>query len=283
MGPLWLREVGTGERLFDLALTRARATGAVGVLPVVLFHVALDEAAGGRWAQARATFDEAIRLGREMGVRTPLAGSLARLAMVEARAGSEAAARSHAEEALEIARASGTHLFTIWSLMALGELELSRGDVGAALETFDRLEQTIHERGIADADLSPAPERVELHLRAGEREPAERAAAPFIALAEVKGQPWAMARAARCAAMLCDDDELDEAFGKALALHTRTHDAFETARTQLAYGSRLRRAGRRQQAREHLRAALATFERLGAEPWADTADHELRATGETAT
>ncbi|HEX2588089.1 MAG TPA: AAA family ATPase [Gaiellales bacterium] len=282
MGPLWLREVGAGEHLIERALATARATGAVGVLPTILLHVGIDEAAGDRWAQARATFDEAIRLGREMGVRTPLAGSLARLALVEARAGSEAAARAHAEEALEIAGDLGTHLYTIWALMALGDLELGRGDLGAALETFHRFEQTLREHGIADADLSPAPELVELHLRAGDRERAEQAAAPFITLAEVKGQPWARARAARCTALLGGDDELDAAFGTALELHARTHDVFETARTQLAYGSRLRRAGRRQQAREQLRAALATFERLGAEPWVDQADHELRATGETA-
>ena len=52
------------------------------------------------------------------------------------------------------------------------------------------------------------------------------------------------------------------------------------ARTQLSYGSHLRRTRRRADARPLLRAALATFERC-AVPWADRAAAELDATGET--
>jgi DNA-binding CsgD family transcriptional regulator len=64
-------------------------------------------------------------------------------------------------------------------------------------------------------------------------------------------------------------------------LHEQTPDAFETARTRLAYGERLRRARNRVRAREQLRGALACFERLGAAPWAERARTELAATGET--
>jgi DNA-binding NarL/FixJ family response regulator len=56
---------------------------------------------------------------------------------------------------------------------------------------------------------------------------------------------------------------------------------FERARTELCLGERRRRAGRRVDARVPLRAALSTFEELGARPWADRARAELRACGET--
>ncbi|MDX6538061.1 MAG: hypothetical protein QOD37_2402, partial [Gaiellales bacterium] len=56
----------------------------------------------------------------------------------------------------------------------------------------------------------------------------------------------------------------------------------ERARTELAYGERLRRVRRRGDARSHLRDAHAAFRRLGAEPWAERARLELAATGETA-
>ena len=69
---------------------------------------------------------------------------------------------------------------------------------------------------------------------------------------------------------------------EALALHAQTPDVFETARTRLAYGAHLRRARRRVRAREELRAAFEAFERLGARGWADQAEAELAATGETA-
>src|SRR5919204_1864310 len=45
-------------------------------------------------------------------------------------------------------------------------------------------------------------------------------------------------------------------------------------------GRLLRRDGLRREARDHLHPALATFERLGALPWAEAAASELRATGE---
>ena len=56
--------------------------------------------------------------------------------------------------------------------------------------------------------------------------------------------------------------------------------AFEAARTRLCWGERLRRTRRRSDARELLRSALTTFERVGAAPWADRARDELRAAGE---
>ena len=55
----------------------------------------------------------------------------------------------------------------------------------------------------------------------------------------------------------------------------------EEARSRLCHGERLRRAGRRVQARAQLRAALALFERMRCEPWAERTESELRASGET--
>ncbi|MGW1887650.1 helix-turn-helix transcriptional regulator [Streptomyces sp. NPDC001970] len=54
---------------------------------------------------------------------------------------------------------------------------------------------------------------------------------------------------------------------------------FDWARICLAYGERLRRAKAGVEAREHLGAALSTFERLGAAPWSARAANELRASG----
>jgi DNA-binding CsgD family transcriptional regulator len=134
--------------------------------------------------------------------------------------------------------------------------------------------------GIADVDLSPAPELVESYLRLGRTADAAAAATDFVAAAEAKGQPWSLARAARCQGLLAD--EFEPLFHDALRLHALTPDVFEAARTQLAYGARLRRSRRRVRAREELRAALHSFERLGAEAWSDQARAELAATGETA-
>ncbi|MFE2687285.1 helix-turn-helix transcriptional regulator [Streptomyces mirabilis] len=51
------------------------------------------------------------------------------------------------------------------------------------------------------------------------------------------------------------------------------------ARPRSRYGERLRRAKATQAARDQLNAALTTFTRLGASPWAHRARSELRASG----
>jgi DNA-binding CsgD family transcriptional regulator len=116
-------------------------------------------------------------------------------------------------------------------------------------------------------------------VRLGRREEALPVARRYRAEAAAKGQPWAMGRAERTMGVLGDD--FDPHFEASLAHHARTLDDFETARTRLAYGARLRRARRRVDARPHLHAALETFENLRATRWADLAAIELRATGET--
>jgi DNA-binding CsgD family transcriptional regulator len=85
--------------------------------------------------------------------------------------------------------------------------------------------------------------------------------------------------AARCRGLLASEDAFDAPFQEALASHA-DHDSFGVARTRLCYGQRLRRAGRRIDARDQLRAAHEGFNRLGARPWTERAAAELRATGE---
>ncbi len=130
--------------------------------------------------------------------------------------------------------------------------------------------------------LIGAPELVEAYLQVGRRDEADAAFAPLKAFAAGDAPAWAQAMAARCRALLADGDEAERAFEDALALLTNLNRRFDGARTQLLLGSLLRRQRRRGDARTRLRTAVETFERLGAEPWAERARVELRATGETA-
>jgi DNA-binding CsgD family transcriptional regulator len=57
---------------------------------------------------------------------------------------------------------------------------------------------------------------------------------------------------------------------------------FDLARARLCLGEALRRAGKRSDARHPLAQAHASFEQLGAAPWAKRAAAELAATGITA-
>ena len=281
-GPLWLRETDVSKALIDRTVEAARLRTAVGVLPQLLTHIAMANVAGNEWVEAQVRFDEAIRLARESGQRTILAGALSRYAWLSGRLGHEDEARGFADEALAIAREQDVVQCEIWTLQGLIELELVLGNVDAALTRTDELQAVIERQGIRDADLFPAPERVEILLRLGRTGDAAAEATAFADAAALKGQPWALARAARCTALVAVPEAIDDMFGMALELHERTPDVFETARTELAYGGRLRRAGRRVEARIALQHAIDVFDDFGAAPWSQLARTEYAATGETA-
>jgi DNA-binding CsgD family transcriptional regulator len=278
LGPLWLRERAEGRALVDRAIASARSEGALGALPFCLWLAARDAATSDRWAVAEALYEEAIRLARETGQATSLSAGLAGIACVYARQGREEACRAHAAEALDLTERLGLGFFRLWALDALAELELGLGNMGEAVARLEAKEQLLAERGIADPDVSPVPELVEALLRLDRTAAAQQRLAEFARRAEAKGQPWALARLARCRGLLDGSPDFEEA----LRLHELTPDGFEEARTRLCHGEWLRRARRRVAARVELRRALEMFDDLGAAPWADRARLELLATGETA-
>ena len=282
MGPIWLRETGEARALVDEAVETARQQAAIGVLPFLLNHTARDQAASDRWTAGQAGYHEAIRLARETGQRTELAAGLAGLAWLEARQGREEECRGHAAEARALCARLGVGLYEIWSIAALGDLELGLGRAQSALDHLEEQRARLETLGIVDVDLSPAAELVDAYLRLGRIDDAAATTETFAMQAQAKGQPWSLARLARCRGLLAPDDELERHFDEALRLHEQTPDLFETARTRLAFGSRLRRTRQRVRARQELRAALELFDRLGAAPWAELTRVELQATGETA-
>jgi DNA-binding CsgD family transcriptional regulator len=281
IAPLFLRQTSAGRSLLGHALQTARSRAAVGVLPMALNLIARDQATTESWAVAEATYQEAIDLARESGQQTGLAFGLAGLAWLQARRGREAEGRASAAEALELCGEMGTRLHEIWATAALGELELALGDAARAVVLFEHQQRLLDDLVITDPDLSPATELVEGYLIIGRYGDAQHVAARFSAAAEAKGQPWSQARALRAQGMLASEDDFAAAFERAIGLHEQTPDAFEAARTRLAFGQRLRRSRNRLLAREQLRVAVDDFDKIGARPWADRARAELAATGET--
>jgi DNA-binding CsgD family transcriptional regulator len=280
LAPMFLREAESGRSLIERALLAARARSAIGELPLVLNLIARDDATTDHWTSAEAAYREAITLARENDQRTDLAFGLSGLAWLLARRGDEEESRALADEALSLSQDLGTELHAIWATAALGDLELGLGNAAAAIKQFEHQQQLLDELAITDPDLSPAPELAEAYLRLGRDDDARRVGAEFLAQATAKGQPWSLARALRAFALVADEAAFAEAFEAAVDQQALTPDVFETARTQLAYGERLRRARNRVLARAQLRAALEEFERLGARPWAERARAELAATGE---
>ncbi|MDO8145167.1 AAA family ATPase [Isoptericola sp. 178] len=277
--PLFLRD-DSGESAVRPRVAEARRAATPAALPGLLFVIARYEATAESWHRAEADYTLAIEVARETGQTTELAASLAGRCWLASHQGNAELCRSDAEAAVDLCAQGDMQFFAAWVRFALGDLALSDGDAATAVEELSALQHLLAGQGLADPDLSPVPELVEALVRTGDVARAREIAPRFVAAAEGKGMPWALARARRTEGLLADDD-LDSPFLAALALHARTRDAFETARTRLAYGARLRRTGRRVDAREQLREALAGFESLGARRWADQTAAELTATGET--
>jgi len=86
-----------------------------------------------------------------------------------------------------------------------------------------------------------------------------------------------LAVAERARALVADDGM--EGFARAWTLHADSPDAFGRARTALAWGDALRRAGQRVESRELLEVARAAFEALGAVAWEEQAASALARSG----
>jgi DNA-binding CsgD family transcriptional regulator len=278
---LFLREAKAGRELLERALRHAREQAPTAALPSLLFLLGRDAAATDRWPLAHALYEEASRMARETTQSTRLAGILAGLAWLEALEGNEEQARTHAAEAGALAEQFGMSFFKAWSLIALGLLEMGLGHPEDALRRFRECAALLREIEIDDPDLSPVPEIVDALVRLGREKEAPMLLPDFEQAAAAKGQPFALARAARARALIAGSD-FPAHYEEALRHHRATPDVFEQARTQLYFGERLRRSRRKVDARKQLREALQVFDRLGAAPWAERALAELKVSGETA-
>lgn len=196
--------------------------------------------------------------------------------------GQESACRIHAAEAGTLAMQNDSPLLDVGVDHVLGLLELSLGNFGVAVWHLSRCAKRRENLGIEESYLLRfEPDLVESLAALGRRDEAVRVTRAFSRRAKASDFAWAHASAARCRALLSDETSFDRAFGAALAL-AESESPFELARTRLLYGERLRRARRRIDARQPLRAALEGFNELGATPWAQRAARELDATSQTA-
>ncbi|ROO84465.1 regulatory LuxR family protein [Actinocorallia herbida] len=250
---------------------QARADGAFGLLPTLLFYLAEAELFHGGHRAARADLDDCRRIAADTGQRHWTSQAAAVSAVLAALEGDAEGCRALTAAALAEASPGVPASGLSWTYWAAGLLDLGLGRTEQALDGLLRLqEESFAHQVCARRSI---PDLVEAAVRAGSPDRARPAAARFAAWADRIGQPWARALALRCRALL-DADEA--AYTAALGLDGRP---MEQARTRLLYGEWLRRARRRAEARPHLAAALETFDGLGATPWADRARAELAAAG----
>jgi DNA-binding CsgD family transcriptional regulator len=274
---------GQEQTLFDEARALARAAsdgGSSGLLPYYELLTSDSAFRLGDWATAQREADAAVAIADHSGQLGPLSIALVIRGRVAAGRGDLDLARRSMQRALEVARPRGYGATAVWAHAAVGFVELSLGHTDAAIAELEEAGRLAGMAGLEDTAVVPwRSDLVEALVQAGFHERAEHEGADLSRRAEAIGGPLQLALAARCAGLTAPDDDFDSHFDRALELHGRTDVPLDRARTLLCYGSRLHRARRRIDARERLREALAEFERLGAEPWAERARAELRASG----
>lgn len=278
---IWLERFDLAEQVLSRQIEAAREASALGRLVFPLAARAQLRDRQGRWASAVAEAAEAAQIGRETSQPIAMALALSVLASLEAARGQHKEAREHGQEAVTITREFGGPI-GIYAEVALGFTALAAEQLDDAvrhLEAADRIKRDLD--GREPSMLQYESDLVEALIRLGRRDEAETALTRLEADAERTGRSWAHAVAERGRGMLAGDDAFREHFDRALAWHAKSPQPFPAARTRLAYGERLRRAGERVAARKELSAAAEEFERINASPWAERAHNELRGTGQT--
>ncbi len=258
---------------------RARAQGAVGLLPYLLYQQAWHANRAGLLSEGYAAASEALSLARELNLWLPRVQSLLVLVAITAKRGAARECRAFANELEEPLEEAGLHGYRAWLRHSLGLLALGLGDLDDAADDLEAAARGLEELGIHSRVIIPRSELVEVYGRAGRGGDAAAALAAMGGSLECQS-PVALAGAARGRGLVAADDRFEACFAEAFEQHERSDDRWAFARTQLAFGERLRRAARRVDARRQLRLALAAFEEMGAEAWAERARSELRATGE---
>jgi class 3 adenylate cyclase len=199
----------------------------------------------------------------------------AEIAAVEAVAGLAGPCRAHAARASE-SFGGGDQWSHAEGQAAIGLLELGLGNDDAARLALDRAHEMLRPVG-HPGFVRYAADRIEVLMRLGDQDEAQTAIADLRDRNQRAPLPWATHVLARAEMLTAPPEMLDTAYERVIA--SPVQSGFERARSSLVYGERLRRAGRRIDAREHLRTALDTFETLGSKPWERRAQSELRASG----
>jgi DNA-binding CsgD family transcriptional regulator/tetratricopeptide (TPR) repeat protein len=267
--------MGDGLEYATRAVEAARRQGLLSVLPMALQRQSGELLRRSRFDEAYAAAVDAHRLGLDLGYAP--AWCVLAMSSVEAMWGRDNEAWAHAEEALTIGERTGETFLSSSARYTFAFIDLSRGRWAQATERL--LELVGPSRSATHPFLVRAalPDLVEAAVRAGRADTLAPTLESFRQRIETSPTAAGSAMLARSEAVVDPSPErFDDALAQAQAL-----SPFQRARTELLCGEWLRRERRRQDARVHLRSALETFRSLGTSAWADRAESELRATGET--
>ncbi|MFF1546835.1 LuxR C-terminal-related transcriptional regulator, partial [Streptomyces sp. NPDC058291] len=261
------------------AAAAARARGVTVLVSQAMEFRAYADFWTGRPHAAEAAALDALRQAYATGQDNGACHLQAALAMFAALTGDGELCRERAATARSYALAHGLGLPAALAQWALAFLDLGNGRYDAAATKLRALAASGPGHGHRAVRHLATPHYVEAAVRTGYTRVAHTAHADYDRWARAVGSPDDLALSARCRALLTPGAEALQHYGAALDLHADGDRAFERARTELLFGSALRRLRRRAEARDRLHSALQAFESFGAPHCAQGARAELRALG----
>ncbi|MFJ4407194.1 AAA family ATPase [Streptomyces sp. NPDC088910] len=234
----------------------------------------------GQWAEARQVAEQGLRWCEEMAYPLRSWTGTFVLACLHAACGEYARARRLADRMDQWAGSRRGYAVGCYAAHARTLTALSLGDFDEAYRHASRITPPGTFAPFAGHAVWAVLDQVEATVRTGRRdEAAAHVRAAREAGLDAVSPRLAMVLLASAALTADRDDEAVRGFGQALAVEGAERWPFDHARVQLYLGERLRRSKAPGRAGHLLGAAAAGFERLGARPWADRANKELRACG----
>ncbi|WP_234533783.1 AAA family ATPase [Streptomyces shenzhenensis] len=245
-----------------------------------LIHLCLDDYLTGLWDEAAQLADEGVKVCETHGYSAFAWYFLYIQAVLGAARGEADRAQRAVERIIHWALPRGADCAAHCAHHAAAVADLGRGDFGGAyahaiaISPAGSLASHAPHALWVTMDLVEAAVRTNRQAEAAGHVRAMREAG--VAAISSRHALLTEASAALCAT---DDDQALRLFAKALTVPGAERWPFDFARVQLAHGERLRRVRATAESRGPLTAALSAFERLGARPWVERAETELRATG----
>ncbi|WP_435836627.1 helix-turn-helix transcriptional regulator [Streptomyces asoensis] len=261
------------------AAAAARARGLTAAVSQAMEFRVYAEFWTGRPRAAEAAALDALRQAYATGQDNGACHLQAALAMFAALTGDDDLCRERAAAARSHALAHDLGLPAALAQWALAFLDLASGRFDAAAAGLRALAASGPGHGHRAIRHLATPHYVEAAVRTGEIRVARVAHAGYDRWARAVGGADDLALSARCRALLTPGADALDHYREALALHADGTRAVERARTELLFGSALRRLRRRTEARDRLHSALAAFESFDAPHCAEAARAELRALG----
>jgi DNA-binding CsgD family transcriptional regulator len=250
------------------------------MLPTALWAQANALIAQGRFSLACAAAEEGRRLASDFGHRLGESWNVSALATLDAVRGAESAARDEADEAIRLAAIGGATLVVGVAEWALATLDLTLGRPSDATDRLLLVSAGERPESNPLIGLWSIPDLIEAAARSGRLDETLDRFDRYTDWVQQLPSPSRLSVLARCRALVGEGSE-HEQFEAALKPGAAL-SPFAEARTELLYGEWLRRERKRREARGHLRRAADLFHQVGAPPWEERAESELRATGETA-